>query len=136
MSRSFAGECWSIDTRARDLLDVHWVLGLNSPGLAYPQRHDAIHTGFNSGYQAIGLAVLFGATQIYLLGFDFSNDGAQVHWHGDHPTGLGNGGHYPLWIDAMNRLAVDLKWNDIEVINCSRRSALKCFPRRAIEACV
>jgi hypothetical protein len=117
-------------------LGVHWIEGIDAPGLAYPQRHDVIHTGYNSGYQAIGLAALFGATRILLLGFDFANLGAQVHWHGNHPTGLANGGQYPLWIAAMNRLAEDLQKSHIEVINCSRRSALKCFPRRAIEACV
>lgn len=134
----FAGERWSIDVCARDRFGVRWLAGIDRPGLApiagEPPYH--LHTGCNSGYQALGLAALFGAARILLLGYDFGNAGALVHWHGSHPRGLGNGGHYPSWIAAMNRLAIDLEKSHIEVINCSRVSALTCFPRRAIQACL
>jgi hypothetical protein len=131
VARTFHGEKWTVNARARDRFDLHWIYGADSPGLA--KDPTCIHQGKNSGYQAMGLAYLFGAARILLLGFDFSRDGARTHWHGDHPKGLGNGGTYPTWVAAMNSLAVDLKAAGVEVINCSRRTAINCFPRRAIE---
>lgn len=45
----------------------------------------ALRTGANSGYQAIHLAVHFGAKRIILLGYDMQVDRARTHWHEGHP---------------------------------------------------
>jgi hypothetical protein len=134
VSRNFHGEKWTVNARARDRFDLYWIFGQDKGGLSNDPT--VIHQGKNSGYQAIGLAHLFGAARILLLGFDFSRDGTRTHWHGDHPRGLGNGGSYPSWVAAMNGLATDLKAAGVEVINCSRRTAIACFERKAIEDCL
>jgi len=134
VARNFHGEKWTVNARARDRFDLFWIMGLDNGGLS--KDPTCIHQGKNSGYQAMSLAHLFGVARILLLGFDFSQDGTKTHWHGDHPRGLGNGGTYPDWVRAMQPLAVDLKAAGVEVINCSRRTAIDCFPRRAIEECL
>jgi hypothetical protein len=122
---------WTVASASRDQYKLHWVYGLDQAGLSKSPNH--IHTGFNSGYQAIGLAHLFGVKRILLLGFDFQRSRGRTHWHGDHPRGLGNGGRYPQWVKAMNQLAVDAKAVGLEIINCSRSTALTCFARSTIQ---
>lgn len=91
-----------------------------------------LKNGRNSGYQAINLAVHLGAARILLLGYDMSlGQGGKVHWFGSHP----NGGRPPLTKFRLYfpSIAPPLKALGIEVVNCSRRSALTCFPKVALE---
>lgn len=89
-----------------------------------------IYTGKNSGFQALHAAVLFGASRVVLLGFDFQATNRRSHWHGDHPPGLSNSRRrYGAWVEAMKPLAHDLERLGIEVLNCSRETALSCFRR-------
>lgn len=131
VATQFAGEKWTTSERARDQFDLLWIYAVDRPGLSADPT--LIHQGQNSGYQAISLAALFGARRILLLGFDFQRTSGKSHWHGDHPRGLGNGGTFPAWIAAMNGLAKDLARANIEVINCTRKTALRCFPQKPIE---
>lgn len=85
----------------------------------------------NSGAGAIALAALFGATRIALLGYDLQRTGGKVHWHGDHPAGLGNAGSMSKWPAQFGKLAATLR--GIEVINCSRETALTVFPCARLE---
>lgn len=126
----FRGERWTISARSRDRYDIHWVYGIDKPGLSKVTDH--IHTGKNSGHQAVALAAYFGAKKILLLGFDFCRSGGKSHWHGDHPPGLGNGGKFANWVKHMGTVAPDAKKMGIEVINCSRRTAINCFPSMTI----
>jgi hypothetical protein len=131
---SFRGERWTVSEGARDEFGLRWIFGTDNTG-ASPDP-DRIHTGKNSGYQAIGLAHVFGAGRIVLLGFDMCNaaDGRK-HWHGNHPSGLSNGGHnrYDTWRRVMGTLADDLAARGVKVLNASRRTALKCFRRVTLE---
>lgn len=90
---------------------------------------DRLHTGNNSGYQAINLAFLMGAKKIVLLGYDMQHPGK--HWHPPHPAPLGNfcRGMPELCIPKFTALADDLRAQGIEVINASRETALTCFKR-------
>jgi len=91
-----------------------------------------LKTGRNSGYQAINLAVHLGAVRIALLGYDMSvaPDGKQ-HWFGKHPE-FGRSPYasfqalFPTIVKPLKRLGV-------EVFNCSRRTALECFPKVSLE---
>jgi len=90
-----------------------------------------LHTGRNSGYQAINLAVLLGATRILLLGYDMQKgEKGETHFHGDHPW------HAPLPYDrflmCFDTIVKPLQKLGVEVINCSRRTALTVFPRMTI----
>lgn len=89
----------------------------------------------NSGNQAIQLAVHLGARKIILLGYDhMRSKTGEVHVHGDHPHPLGNPPeNLDHWVRQMNYTASDLIRLGVEVINCSRETALTCFPRKRIE---
>jgi hypothetical protein len=92
-----------------------------------------IHFGSNSGFQAINLAILLGAKQIVLVGFDMHVNGCgKRHFFGDHPDGLSNGATYERFIPAFNEAARNLP-SGVEIINCTERSALRCFPMMRLE---
>ena len=86
----------------------------------------------NSGAGAIALAMMGEAARVILLGYDCQKTGWQAHWHGDHPVGLGNAGSMPKWPEQFKRLAATLA--GVEVINCSRETALRAFPRGELES--
>lgn len=105
-----------------------------------PRTHKGLNTtrgeinhGMNSGYQAINLAYHFGVSRILLIGYDMQRTGGQAHWHGDHPKGLTNAEGLNKWAARFPKLAEDLAKEGVEVINCSRETALRCFSRARLE---
>lgn len=83
----------------------------------------------NSGVLAMECAKLEGATRILLFGFDMHG----THFHGPYTNGLRN--------TAPHQRAQHFKqfadWGrankKIEVMNCTPRSALQCFPTARLE---
>ena len=69
--------------QAKEKYNLNWVRGSSQRGLG----HDRVHFGGNSGFQAINLAFLWGATRIILLGFDCKAVAGKDHWFGQHPQG-------------------------------------------------
>ena len=106
---------------------VNAVRSMRGHGLS--KVRGVIHQGANSGYQAIGLAVMWGAKKLILLGFDCHGE----HWHGDHPSPLNARMPFELWKQAFNALAPDLAAAGVDVINCSPKSAIKAFPQQSLE---
>lgn len=86
--------------------------------------------GGSSGFQALNLAVQFGCKDIALVGFDARLDKGS-HWHGDHGAGLTNpvDETIAIWRAAMDRAGPALRNLGFEVVNCSRESALRGFPK-------
>lgn len=85
---------------------------------------------WNSGLRAIELAELLGATKVILLGYDCQIDYG-VHWHEDH-KGISNPTD-KVCRDWRIQFAALAKRTKIEIINCSRRTALTCFARAELE---
>lgn len=94
---------------------------------------EVVHQGGNSGYQAVNLAFLWGAKRILLLGFDMQHTGGASHWHGDHPWKKGVKPPVRNWVPRFARLAEDLAREGVEVVNCTRETALQCFVRQPLE---
>lgn len=94
----------------------------------------SIKTGSNSGYAAVQIAVLSGASRILLLGLDLYG----THWHGTHPKPLSNPLEFTFrrWVKSFNQLAPALTARNIEVLNCSQSSALNCFPKVDLRKCL
>lgn len=114
--RDFRGARYSVNAMDR-------VLGVTRIPLPF--------TSFgNSGAGAINMAALAGAKKIILLGYDCQHTDGQRHWHGNHPKGLGNADVVDKWPAQFERLAESL--NNVEVVNCSRQTALDVFPRRKL----
>lgn len=85
----------------------------------------------NSGAGAISLAAQGNPKRIIMLGFDCQKTGGKAHWHGDHPPHLGNAGSIDKWHSRFADQARDFR--GIEILNCSRETALTCFQRAHLE---
>ena len=84
----------------------------------------------NSGATAVELAAELGATRVLLLGYDCSLEHG-THWHGRHErTANPDEGTVGRWRGHFASLAERLAKRGVEVINCSRYTALTCFARQ------
>lgn len=89
----------------------------------------------NSGASSISIAIAAGAARIILLGFDCqTGPKGQTHWHGDHPKSLGNARSISNWPTQFRNVARFSGERGVDVVNCSRTTALQCFPRSTLEA--
>lgn len=93
---------------------------------------NGIGHGNNSGYGALNLAACFGASPIYLLGFDMKYTNGKTHWHEGHPV--------PHKSDTVQRFMkyfqmakIKTKEMGIEVINLNPESDLIYFPKKPFE---
>ena len=86
----------------------------------------------NSGAGALLLAASYGACRIVMLGYDVQHTGGHAHWHGNHPGKLGNAGRVADWPSQFATVAAQLP--TVEIINCSRETALRVFQRAPLES--
>lgn len=136
--RDYDGRCWSCEAPGAGIWVENdaaaWnVTLLECDNSAKGLSRDAgkVHSGGNSGYQAINLALHLGATRIILLGFDMHNFGGKSHWFGEHPEEFPPGNKPERFIAAYR--TINPADYGIEIINCSRQTALDAFPRCRIE---
>lgn len=87
-----------------------------------------IHYGLNSGFQAVNLAILFGAKRILLVGFDMRGS----HFFGDHPAPLHNvdDRKFTRFLREFERASPP---QGVGIINCTPDSALRCYPMADLE---
>jgi hypothetical protein len=70
---------------------------------------------------------------VLLLGYDMeAKNERNSHWFGAHPIGLRGGSPYPLFRQMFATMVAPLRALDVQVINCSRHTALTCFPRQPL----
>lgn len=119
---SFYGERWTTDKTARDEYGLNYARHDWGDGIS--KREGVINGGGSTGIAAIGLAHMFGAARIVLLGYDMQRTFGRSHWHGDHKD-LNNGTCFPLWIRRIERVASDLSAQGVEVVNATRVTAIK-----------
>jgi hypothetical protein len=93
---------------------------------------ETLGDGGNGGFQALNLAVNWGAKRILLVGYDMTLARGE-HWHGRHPAGLNNPREHTVrrWLSA--RWAAPA---GVEVVNCYPGSALAAFPRMEFEQAI
>lgn len=146
----FAGERWTIEQRGlernpprppptrygrlerRRVADQTFHRVKLIRGKIIVDKPDTICAGGNSGFMALSLARLFGASQIVLVGFDMQRTGGKRHWHDDHPKPLATGDP-ASWISNFTNVAPALKERGVDVVNASKATALRCFRRSTIE---
>lgn len=94
-------------------------------------RKGYIAGGQNGGFQAINLAMQFGARPILGLGFDFCGE----HWHGKHRGDLRNPREQTLarWASILDKQAATLQRMGVRFINCSDRSILTAYPKMSVD---
>lgn len=82
-------------------------------------------TGGNSGFQAVNLAELEGATKIILLGYDMGFTGKKHWWTGQYKRQSRNS-RYDEWLKRWDQAKPHIK---AEVINCTPGGYLETFER-------
>lgn len=127
----FAGLRFSLDPQAARIQGVVVLKNTGTEGIEL--NPGGLKTGRNSGAAAVNLAVHFGAKRILLLGYDMDADKRRSHFFGSHKFPLRDGSPFELFREAFKHQVAPLQQLGIEVVNCSRRTALKCFPCRPLE---
>lgn len=131
---SFTGPKWSLDHSAWHNYrvtypDVQKLLNTGPSGLEH--QPTGLRNGRNSGYQAINLAVHYGAARIVLLGYDMQPSGGKSHFFGEHPNRQQS--PYAMFRQRFESLVGPLKKRGVEVVNCTRRTVLTVFPCARLE---
>lgn len=133
----FGGERWttisghrSEQEAAAAALKLHTVPGRHAEEFSTDGR--SIHYGANSGFQAVNLAILFGAARIVLVGFDMRVVDGKRHFFGDHPKPLRQVANYDRFVRIFARAAQSLPAG-VAIINATPGSALTCFPQADLD---
>ena len=116
-------EFWTGSVRAEKQFGLHRFKIL--PGIGWSTRRGFVHNVGLSGGILLQRVGWEHPDLIVLLGYDMQGS----HWFGDHPPQLGNQTELADAIPDFNRLAQQAP---CKVVNCSRQTALDCFPRRKI----
>lgn len=128
---AFEGLRYTLDPKA-----TRWGAQLlrQGPDEGLSTKPTTLCTGKNSGYQSVGLAFLLGARRILLLGFDLKPaDDGREYFFGDHPYQRPHKNPYDVFLDYFKTIVEPLAAHGVEVINCTRSSALKVFPQMSIQ---
>lgn len=117
-------------------------------GKGFSKDPNILHYGHSSGFQLPGLAYNLGFRRLLLLGYDMSfsknynganrqSGSTPRHFFGEYPSDLQ---HWPTSIkngrfDALIKQFEEVKEinPDVEIINCCKTSAMKCFPFGRLE---
>jgi hypothetical protein len=136
LSNENGGELWTVVAEDRRRFDtergarelaLQWIRGV--PGKYAPPAEDALGLGGgNGGNHALQLAALFGARRIVLIGYDMQRTGGRAHFFGQHPKPLSQGAP-GQWVKHFATLKDWLTGRGVEVVNCSKATAIDCFPR-------
>ena len=93
----------------------------------FSRRPNRLTHGGNSGYCALQLAYLFGATRIVLVGFDMKVVNKQHNYHSGHKRKMDVSIYKDGYVKGFESLK-DCKKFGIEILNATPGSALTCFP--------
>jgi len=109
-------------TKIDGVTSLEWTLG---EGI--DTRRDRVMMGGHSGYAAINLAAHLGACRILLTGYDMApGRHGEHHAHDPHPDG--SHPNYKARIGVYASCVEPLRAQGIEIVNCSRKTAIKGIP--------
>lgn len=130
-------ECWTShslspknDKRSLPDLGMNVIEGRDAAG--FSRDPAVIHYASNSGFQAVNLAILFGADPIVLIGFDMRDVEGKRHFFGNHKAPLRDGHQFGPWIRSFAKAADNLGPSP-RIINATPGSALTCFPMMPLD---
>jgi uncharacterized Rossmann fold enzyme len=119
----FKGQMWTSTQLAADKFNLNYVERRTGEGAP----RDYIYTGGgNSGYQAVQLAIMWGASEIILVGFTMKYLNGQKHWHADHKTTNPEEAMLRKWADAFNMLPRYVSRHKVKVFG---ESAITAFDK-------
>lgn len=145
--KGFTGDRWSCheqdpnprEVHGNDKRDLAKAYGINlvrgREGHEFSTDPAFIRYGENAGFQALNLALLFGAMKIVLVGFDMRHVDGRAHFFGDHPDCLRNSPDdvYRKFAKIMDAAAQKLS-SKVSIINATPGSALTAFEARDLES--
>lgn len=129
--KAFGGVKCTIENTGAEVDDgaIHMLRNAGERGLS--SMPNAVCTGKNGGYQAVGIAIAAGATRIVLIGYDMKYSGERTNWHSDHQVRVPEVWYRSNYAKHFNELSkMDI---GVEIINASIETSLMCFPRMSIE---
>lgn len=106
----------------------NWLLTI--PRKPRGLHSDALGWNDNTGFAAINLAILLGASKIYLLGFDMKMAGGKHNWH-DGRKDRSGGIVYQKFLKSVPYILKDKKnrFPNVEIYNITDDSELNAFPK-------
>lgn len=129
-AETFPGLKFAITHGSRRYPGVKVLRNTGIDGLEH--RPTGLRNGRNSGYQAINLAVHLGVSKVILLGYDMQRGPkGEEHFFGDHPNKSKS--PFDKFVKRFESLVGPLSKVGVEVVNCTRETALTMFPREALE---
>lgn len=124
------GAWWRSHPAARELPGRKFCMGTAAE--IERVRIDQLGSVVNSGVLALECAVRAGATRILLLGFDMRGS----HFFGAYTNGLRNTQPHQRAQHVRQYEAWARMRRAVAVINCTPGSALTCFPKAELDACL
>lgn len=121
-AKTRAIKIWSDITAAPLPEDIVIAPSIKRPGISADLK-DGVACGTNSGFGALNLALLLGASEIYLMGYDFEGD----RWHRGYPQGGDVSHDYHLQVYEENETEFKELFPDQKIINLNPKSKLKIF---------
>jgi hypothetical protein len=123
-------EWWRVNKASIDIDAELWTCQHSAYRVFDINLHRVNGSQWHSGLRAIQFAELAQAERVILLGYDCSVKKG-VHWHGAHEkTANPTDKRCIEWKAQYKRLAASTK---IDIINCSRETALTAFPLANLE---
>jgi hypothetical protein len=119
----FKGEKWTVSAEASKKWGLNHVEYDSS--LVWGNAN-ILATGGNSGFQTLNLAVMHGATEVILLGYDMGHPTERKHWWTGEIKRPIRPSNYEDWIKKFHAAS---KVIPVPVLNATRNSALTCFPK-------
>lgn len=134
---AFAGQKCSIEQTGEQIDDASVHLVRNDSSDAFQggraSQRNALRTGGNSGFQAVGLAIAAGAKRIILVGYDMHFPNGKSHWHAGHPNPSPEGWYSTLYARAFRDLGTPA---GMEILNASPISLIDVYPKMELSACL
>lgn len=120
--QSKAVKVWSDITAAPLPEDITIAPSIHRPGVSTNLK-EGVACGTNSGFGALNLALLLGASEIYLIGFDFYGE----RWHAGYPQGGDATMDYHLNCYEQASAQIKKEFKGQRIINVNPKSKLTCF---------
>lgn len=125
-------ECWTPSPVIANRLKINcYDMRL---GGGYSKTRGLTYWGELSGYQLLQAASWSGCRKIVMLGYDMQHTGGQAHYHDDHPADWPNAQELDRKMTYWPKLAHQAARHGIELINCSRETAINCIKRKSLES--
>ena len=120
--------------RSYSILEPELVTQLHVvPGTEFQTEWPRVWQGTNSGFQAINLAYHLGLKRVGLVGYNAQRVDGQTHFFTGRDPKLIMNSPYAVFADTFTLGAPSAKEAGMEIINCTTRSAVSCFPKQSLD---